>query len=72
MRWGNSLERNAVVGTIAIVGAGNVGQAIARHMAVMENDVRLFSRWDEDFEAIRANRGIELTGEVTGHGCPTC
>ncbi len=59
-----------MVGTIAIVGAGNVGQAIAGHMAVLGNDVRLFSRWDEDFDAIRVNSGIELTGDVTGHGLP--
>ena len=59
-----------MVGSIAIVGAGNVGQAIAAHMAVGGNDVRLFSRWDEDFDAIRVNGGIELMGEVTGHGRP--
>lgn len=59
-----------MVASIAIAGAGNVGQAIAGHMAVLGNDVRLFSRWDEDFDAIRANGGIELTGEVTGRGMP--
>jgi opine dehydrogenase len=59
-----------VVGSIAIVGAGNVGQAIAGHMATLGHDVRLFSRWDADFDAVRANRGIDLTGEVTGHGMP--
>lgn len=59
-----------MLGTIAIVGAGNVGQAIAGHMAVLEHDVRLFSPWEADFDAVRAAGGIELTGELTGRGLP--
>ncbi|GAA0190815.1 NAD/NADP octopine/nopaline dehydrogenase family protein [Glutamicibacter creatinolyticus] len=55
------------MGSIAIVGAGNVGQAIAGHMILLGHDVRLFSRWDKDFEDIRANNGIDLTGDVEGH-----
>jgi len=55
------------MGSIAIVGAGNVGQAIAGHMVLVGHDVRLFSRWEKDFEAIIANDGIDLSGDVEGH-----
>lgn len=55
------------MGSIAIVGAGNVGQAIAGHMVLVGHDVRLFSRWEKDFEAIIANNGIDLSGDVEGH-----
>lgn len=55
------------MGSIAIVGAGNVGQAMAGHMIILGHDVRLFSRWERDFEAIIANNGINLSGDVEGH-----
>ncbi|WP_311212585.1 MULTISPECIES: NAD/NADP octopine/nopaline dehydrogenase family protein [unclassified Arthrobacter] len=55
------------MGSIAIVGAGNVGQAITGHMVLQGHDVRLFSRWEKDFEAIIANNGIDLSGDVEGH-----
>ncbi len=55
------------MGNIAIVGAGNVGQAIAGHMTMLGHDARLYSRWERDFEAIIANGGIELSGDVEGH-----
>ena len=55
------------MGSIAIVGAGNVGQAIAGHMTLLGHEVRLFSRWERDFEAIIANDGIDLSGDVEGH-----
>lgn len=55
------------MGSIAIVGAGNVGQAIAGHMVLRGHDVRMYSRWEKDFEAIIANDGIDLSGEVEGH-----
>ncbi|GAA1365331.1 NAD/NADP octopine/nopaline dehydrogenase family protein [Arthrobacter rhombi] len=55
------------MGSIAIVGAGNVGQAIAGHMVLVGHEVRMFSRWQKDFDAIIANDGIDLTGEVEGH-----
>ena len=54
------------MGKIAIVGAGNVGQAIAGHMTLLGHDVRLYSRWERDFEAINSTGGIELSGDVEG------
>jgi hypothetical protein len=41
---------------LQFVGAGNVGQAIAGHMTLLGHDVRLYSRWERDFEAITRNR----------------
>lgn len=55
------------MGTIAIVGAGNVGQAIAGHMTLLGHNARLYSRWERDFDAINANNGIDFTGDVVGH-----
>ncbi|MFJ6269842.1 NAD/NADP octopine/nopaline dehydrogenase family protein [Pseudarthrobacter oxydans] len=55
------------MGSIAIVGAGNVGQAIAGHMVLLGHNVRLFSRWESDFESIITNDGIDLSGDVEGH-----
>lgn len=54
------------MGIIAIVGAGNVGQAIAGHMTLLGHEVRLYSRWERDFEAITSTGGIELSGDVEG------
>lgn len=54
------------MGNIAIVGAGNVGQAIAGHMTLLGHEVRLYSRWERDFEAIASTGGIELSGDVEG------
>ncbi|NLU73178.1 NAD(P)-binding domain-containing protein [Streptomyces sp. HNM0575] len=60
------------MGSIAIIGAGNVGQAIAGHMSLQGHDVRLFDRWGHDLEPIRANGGgIDVVGEVDGHGKPS-
>lgn len=55
------------MGSIAIIGAGNVGQAIAGHMRLNGHDTRLYSRWEQDYAAIVENNGITLTGEVEGH-----
>lgn len=55
------------MGSIAVIGAGNVGQAIAGHMSLLGHDVRLYSRWEKDYAAIAENQGITLTGEVEGH-----
>lgn len=58
------------MGSIAIIGAGNVGQAIAGHMSLQGHDVRIFDRWGRDLEPIEANGGIDLTGDVEGRGTP--
>lgn len=60
------------MGSIALIGAGNVGQAIAGHMSLQGHDVRIFDRWGHDLEPIKANDGgIDLVGEVEGHGTPS-
>lgn len=58
------------MGSIAIIGAGNVGQAIGGHMALEGHEIRIFSRWERDYAAIKQNRGITLTGEVEGTAVP--
>ena len=55
---------------VAILGSGNVGQAIAGHLASQGYRVRLYSRWDAELEPIRQMGGISLHGELTGRGCP--
>ena len=54
------------MGIIAIVGAGNVGQAIAGHMTLLGHEVRLYSRWERDFEAITSTvfRAVTLTDPI--------
>ena len=59
------------MGKIAILGAGNVGQAIAGHMTLLGHDVRLYSRWERDFEAINSTGGIECDFTVTRLGAET-
>ncbi|WP_308816636.1 NAD/NADP octopine/nopaline dehydrogenase family protein [Pseudonocardia alni] len=58
------------MGSIAVIGAGNVGQAISAHMTLLGHDVRLYSPWDTDFADLRAHDGIQLTGEVEGRATP--
>jgi opine dehydrogenase len=35
-------------------------------MTLLGHDVRLYSRWERDFEAINSTGGIELSGDVEG------
>ncbi|GGC84041.1 hypothetical protein GCM10011512_08530 [Tersicoccus solisilvae] len=58
------------MGSIAVIGAGNVGQAIGGHMALEGHEIRIFSRWERDYAAIEQNGGITLTGEVEGTAVP--
>ena len=53
---------------IAILGSGNVGQAIAGHLASQGYRVHLYSRWEAELEPIRQAGGIHLQGEITGQG----
>jgi opine dehydrogenase len=53
---------------IAVVGAGNVGCALAGDLALRGADVRLFNRSPERLEPIRDAGGISMTGEVEGFG----
>lgn len=58
------------MGSIALLGAGNVGQAIGGHMSLLGHDVRIYSRWQKDLDPIVANDGVDLVGEVEGHAQP--
>jgi opine dehydrogenase len=55
---------------VAILGAGNVGQAIAGELARRSYSVRLYSRWAAELEPLRAARVITLEGELSGEGSP--
>lgn len=55
---------------IAVLGSGNVGQAIAGHLASQGHRVRLYSRWNAELQPIRQLDGIVLEGELRGRGRP--
>jgi opine dehydrogenase len=56
-----------VIGTVAILGAGNAGMTAAAHLALRGYRVRLASRSDERLRPVRERGGIELVG-VAGEG----
>jgi opine dehydrogenase len=81
MGWRISLIQRRLLGSIrvggasvgsaiAILGAGNVGKAIAGHLALQGHEVRLYNRWESELEPLRARGGIELDGEISGIGRP--
>lgn len=47
---------------VAILGAGNAGQAAAAHLTKMGLEVRLYNRWENEIEVIKKNGGIRLEG----------
>lgn len=49
---------------IAVIGAGNVGHAMAGHLALRGREVRLYNRWEQEFAGIKANGGIQLQGDI--------
>jgi opine dehydrogenase len=51
---------------VAVIGAGNVGCAVAAHLALGGAEVRLFNRSAERLHALRAAGGIAATGQVDG------
>jgi opine dehydrogenase len=51
---------------VAVVGAGNVGHALAADLALRGVEVRLSSRSPERLDAIRRAGGITVSGEVEG------
>jgi len=53
-------------GVVAVVGAGNVGCALAGDLALRGAEVRLFNRSEERLEPIREAGGITLAGELEG------
>jgi opine dehydrogenase len=55
---------------VAIIGAGNVGCALAADLAIRGNEVRLFNRSEERLAPIREAGGITASGQVEGIGHP--
>jgi opine dehydrogenase len=52
---------------VAVLGAGNAGQAAAAHLVQMGLEVRLYNRWANEIEVIKARGGVYLKG-VLGNG----
>jgi opine dehydrogenase len=53
---------------VAVIGAGNGGQAFAAHMALKGNEVNLFGLSNEELKPIREKGGIELKRGLQGFG----
>ena len=53
---------------IAVIGAGNGGQAMAAYFSMFGNEVRIFDYFPETVQAISQKGFIELTGAVEGKG----
>lgn len=53
---------------IAVIGAGNGGQALAGHLAMMGHEVRLYARNILKIKRIVENGGIALKGVINGFG----
>lgn len=64
------MNANAGQPSVAVLGAGNVGQAIAGHLASQGCRVRLYSRWDADLEPLRQREAIVLEGALDARGRP--
>ncbi|ANY07686.1 2-dehydropantoate 2-reductase N-terminal domain-containing protein [Pseudonocardia sp. HH130630-07] len=58
------------MGIVAVLGAGNVGHAIAGHLTLRGHEVRLYSPWSSEFDAIQARGGIGLSGATEGTAMP--
>ncbi len=52
----------------AIIGAGNGGQTMAGHLAIMGVPVKIFDVYEKTVNAINENKGIELEGKINGFG----
>lgn len=52
----------------AVIGAGNGGQSMAGHLALMGMDVRIYDIDEEKINQIKNKGGIELTGKINGFG----
>lgn len=55
---------------IAVLGGGNGGHAIAADLTCKGFDVRVFSRWPEEFKALRDRGGIDFTDPSGGRFVP--
>lgn len=57
---------------VAVIGAGNGGQAIAGYLALVGHEVSLYDRDDEKVSVLNTIGGIELTGKIKGFGKINC
>ena len=75
MTWGLGASRRAAARTgsspVAVIGAGNVGCALAGDLTLRGFEVRLFNRSPGRLEAIRAAGGISVCGEIEGFAKPS-
>jgi opine dehydrogenase len=60
----------SVCSPVAVIGAGNVGCALAADLALQGVEVRLFNRSPGRLAAIRDAGGITVTGEIDGLAAP--
>ena len=56
---------------VAVIGAGNVGCALAADLVLRGAEVRLFNRSPGRLAAIRDAGGITVTGQIEGFAAPT-
>lgn len=54
--------------SVAVVGAGHGGLAMAGHLGIMGFPVRLYNRTEENLHAVRWHGGVRVAGEVDGFG----
>jgi opine dehydrogenase len=66
----NPTEKGAAAGeiTVAVLGAGHGGLALAGDLGRMGFDVTLFSFFSAELAPIRGRGGVELSGEISGFG----
>lgn len=56
---------------IAVIGAGNGGQAITGYLAMTGHDVRLYNRSESVIDTLKTKGEIELIGVIRGVGKPS-
>lgn len=57
---------------VAVIGAGNGGQAIAGYLAMQNHDVALYDIVEEKIKELKAHGGIRLEGRIEGFGKIGC
>ena len=60
-----SMSSNEVV-KIAVIGAGNVGKAMAAHLTLMGYKVNLFNRTEKNIVALQKDNEITISGVIEG------
>jgi opine dehydrogenase len=56
---------------VAVLGAGNVGSALAADLTLRGSEVRLFNRSPERLQFIREAGGVTVTGAIEGFATPS-